>query len=164
MRAGSVASLLLFAVFAVTEARKKPVVAPEPTVFGVAPQTAAWAGWASVMLGALAVLWSRAAAAAAAPKQAAPAAAIAAAARAAALGADDEDDDGVFETEAYSEREPPDAVDAEGYRRLSVGERAYRALAMLIFAAIFPIVLVVLGIHRLFATVSQMRENARKLA
>ena len=162
MRAGSVASLLLFAVFAVTEARKKPVVAPEPTVFGVAPQTAAWAGWAAVVLGALAVLWSRAAAAA--PKQAAPAAASAAAARAAALGADDEDDDGVFETEAYSEREPPDAVDAEGYRRLSVGERAYRALAMLIFAAIFPIVLVVLGIHRLFATVSQMRENARKSA
>ena len=162
MRAGSVASLLLFAVFAVTEARKKPVVAPEPTVFGVAPQTAAWAGWAAVVLGALAVLWSRAAAAA--PKQAAPAAASAAAARAAALGADDEDDDGVFETEAYSEREPPDAVDAEGYRRLSVGERAYRALAMLIFAAIFPIVLVVLGIHRIFAAVSQMRENARKSA
>ena len=159
LRAGSIVSLL---VFAVVEARKKPVVVPEPTVFSVAPLTAAWAGLAAVVLGALAVLWSRAAAA---RKHATPGPeTTAAAARAAALGADDEDDDEVFETEAYSEREPPNAVDAEGYRRLSVGERAYRALAMLIFAAIFPIVLVVLGIHRLFATVSQMRENARKLA
>ena len=54
------------------------------------------------------------------------------------------------ETEERKEKK----LDEEGYQVLGLRECIYRALAMIIFAIIFPFVFVFLGLYRCFSAVS----------
>lgn len=66
-----------------------------------------------------------------------------------------EDDAAVDEQIAKDAEERKEKrLDDEGYQILGFRERIYRALAMIIFAIIFPFVFVFLGLYRLFSAVS----------
>lgn len=49
---------------------------------------------------------------------------------------------------------PPDAVNSEGFKILSLKERMQRAVAMIVFIMMFPFVVLFLGIYRLISLFS----------
>jgi hypothetical protein len=54
---------------------------------------------------------------------------------------------------------PPDKVDCEGFRVLTMKERVHRAVAMVVFIIVFPFVAIFLGIYRLISMIPTSKDK-----